>query len=146
MRRAPAAGRALAAIGALALAVATPGPARAAPLLGQATQFPMAITATYFAAAPVLADVNGDGRPDVVAGSDAAMVVVVMLGRGDGTLAAAVEYPAGLTASDTAVGDVTGDGRPDIVIGGMVQDFAAGTSTAAVSVLAGNGDGTFQAP
>ena len=47
-------------------------------------------------------------------------------------------FPAGNGPSKVAVGDLNGDGFPDLV----VSNFLANT----VSVLLGNGDGTFQAP
>lgn len=47
-------------------------------------------------------------------------------------------FPAGAGPSKVAVGDLNGDDRPDLV----VSDFLANT----VSILLGNGDGTFQAP
>jgi hypothetical protein len=40
----------------------------------------------------------------------------VLLGHGDGTFAAALEYPAGLGPSALATADLNGDGRPDLVV------------------------------
>jgi hypothetical protein len=85
-----------------------------------------------------IADVNGDGKQDVVAGGGD--VVFVFLNHGDGTLLPPVVYPAGhadLHAS-LAVGDLNGDGHPDLV--------TAGSPVSSVSVLLNHGDGTFDAP
>ncbi len=84
-----------------------------------------------------VADLNGDGKLDVVV-ADQANIVSVLLGNGDGTLQAAVSYSTG-TSSDpgsVAIADVNGDGKLDIVV--------ANQGAASVSVLIGNGDGTFQ--
>jgi FG-GAP-like repeat len=48
------------------------------------------------------------------------------------------EFSAGFSPSALAVADVNGDGVPDII--------AANAQTNTVSILLGNGDGTFQAP
>lgn len=86
-------------------------------------------------------DFNSDGRLDFVA-SSTGNAIVICLGNGDGSFQAPVSYvvndPLGL-----AVADLNGDGRLDIV----VADFnSLGTPFGGgVSVLLGNGDGTFQA-
>ena len=102
---------------------------------------------TYFL---VIADVNGDGKPDLVVADECtdhptcnSGAVGVLVGNGDGTFQAAVIYPSGGVGSlsgarSVAVADVNGDGRPDV----LVANYFSGT----VGVLLGNGDGTFQAP
>lgn len=87
----------------------------------------------------VVADFNGDGKADVagITGSD----VVVALGNGNGTFRTPVTYRASSRVAVTmalVVGDFNGDGRPDLVT-------ANRQSIGTVSVLLGNGDGTFQA-
>jgi hypothetical protein len=58
----------------------------------------------------------------------------VLLGHGDGTFAAPVNYQVG--GAGGVVGDFTGTGTLDIVV--------ANSTSNSVSVLRGNGDGTFQ--
>jgi len=80
------------------------------------------------AAAVVVADVNGDGYPDLItSGGD------VLLNRGDGSFRRPTHYGAG-TGSSVAVSDVNGDGKLDMIVG-----YDTG-----VGVLLGNGNGTFQ--
>src|SRR5450631_603549 len=80
----------------------------------------------------VVADLNGDGKLDLVVGSSDS--VCVLLGKGDGTFQPAVAYPSGAMANSLGVADMNGDGHLDIVAGNANN----------LSVLLGNGDGTFQ--
>jgi uncharacterized repeat protein (TIGR01451 family) len=83
-----------------------------------------------------VADVNGDGKPDLVVANQA---VSVLLGKGDGTFQSPVNYSlvgAGpIEPNSIVVADVNGDGKPDL----LVSLYGA-----SVDVLLGNGDGTFQ--
>src|SRR5207247_1298633 len=83
-----------------------------------------------------IADVNGDGKLDIIVSNQNAGNVSVLLGNGDGTFQGHVDYGAGSQPFSVATADVNGDGKPDIVC----TNF--GDST--VSVLLGNGDGTFK--
>jgi hypothetical protein len=98
----------------------------------------------------VIADVNGDGKPDLllsVGCSDsecASGAVSVLLGRGDGTFQTAVTYASGgYGAFKLAVADVNGDGKPDLVVGNCGPS-GGNCSNGTLGVLLGNGDGTFQ--
>jgi hypothetical protein len=99
-----------------------------------------------------VADLDGDGDRDVVVADKGQSYVSVLLGDGAGGFATAVDYPTypddypgwdGLSylvlkPHSVSVGDIGSDGHPDIV----VSNRADGT----ISVLHGNGDGTFDAP
>jgi hypothetical protein len=101
-----------------------------------------------------IADVNGDGKPDLVVANQCSSVnscptgngtVGVLLGNGDGTFQAPADYDAGeVPANSVIVTDVNGDGKPDIVVVGGCSIFQSCTADGVVSVLLGNGNGTFQ--
>ena len=92
----------------------------------------------------VLADVNGDGKADVIVTLPNSSSVGVLLGNGDGTFQTPKTYNAGLSnPSSVAVADVNGDGKPDLLVANLCGTTCANGS---VAVLLGNGDGTFQAP
>jgi len=109
--------------------------------LNAGTQTVTQVTAIKAALSVVAADVNGDGNEDLIVadfgGTGDAGGVVVMLGHGDGTFAAPVFYSVGSVGS-LVVDDVNNDGKLDIV----ATSGANGTN---LSVLPGNGDGTFGA-
>jgi hypothetical protein len=89
-----------------------------------------------------VADVNQDGKPDLVyLDGTTTFTVHVLLGNGDGTFSHGqdIALPAGVCCVVT-VADVTGDGKLDIILQGK-QQF-----TVNIAVLVGNGDGTFKAP
>jgi FG-GAP-like repeat len=106
----------------------------------------------YGPASVAVADVNGDGKPDIVVanfcGSSCgqAGTVGVLLGNGDGTFRTAVTYGSGgYNASSVAIADVNGDGKPDIVVANSCGSSSSCTGpVGTVGVLLGNGDGTFQ--
>jgi len=84
----------------------------------------------------VVADLNGDGWPDVaVAGKDP--VVYVLLNDGKGSLALAGTYPISGAGYELVAADINNDGKPDLCI--------AMTSTSRVAILLGTGNGTFSA-
>lgn len=106
----------------------------------------------------VLADLRSRGILDaVVANRRPGGAVDVLLGNGNGTFQPAVTYlakgwgplsPLGLEVNSLAVGDLNGDGIPDLAVIEDCRRFHDGICVEAgpVSVLLGNGDGTFQAP
>jgi hypothetical protein len=85
-----------------------------------------------------MGDLNGDGHPDIAFILAGESSVRVLLNAGDGvTFAAAVPYAVGAGAGSVAIGDLNGDRKLDLAV--TRDDGSAGT----VSVLLGNGDGTF---
>src|SRR5205823_3613567 len=63
-----------------------------------------------------VADVNGDGRPDLAVANELSANVSVLLGNGDGTFQGARTFDVGQLPRSVAVADVNGDGRPDLAV------------------------------
>ncbi len=83
-------------------------------------------------------DFNGDGIPDLVTVGYRSMSV--LLGTGDGSFQPALTFATGTLSYSVAVGDFNGDGIQDLALANY------GASGGSVSILLGNGDGSFQPP
>jgi hypothetical protein len=88
------------------------------------------------AIAVVAGDFNADGNSDLASANWISGTVSILLGNGDGTFQAAVNYAACTNPSYIALHDFDADGNVDLA----VTNFASDT----VSFLLGNGNGTFQ--
>ena len=87
------------------------------------------------------ADLNGDGRADVIGTAyNSTTTIFVLLSTPTGFGAAQVLPPRQWVAA-TAVGDITGDGHPDVVIAGY-----GGSSGPVVSIFANTGNGVLTPP
>jgi len=88
-------------------------------------------------------DFNEDGIQDLVATNTSLSNVAVLLGNGDGTFNTAVPYALNTSGGlgqapwNVVVGDINQDGHLDLAV--------ASDNAGSVSILQGNGDGTFQA-
>src|SRR5215471_9708901 len=82
----------------------------------------------------VIADFNGDGKNDVALTN--IQGIVILFGDGKGGFAGPVSSPIGAATSLTS-GDFNGDHKIDLAVVG---------SNNSVSLLIGNGDGSFQTP
>jgi hypothetical protein len=92
----------------------------------------------------ILADVNGDGRLDLVAGNSNTVGIALNSATRPGTFGTATTYFGGGTSLEgLAVGDVNGDGWPDVIVGSTGNQ--SGT-TVNVLLNSATAPGTFGAP
>ena len=84
-----------------------------------------------------LADFNSDGKLDIIKSTQTG-IINVALGNGDGTFQQALGFqiPGILNTESAVVGDFNGDGKQDLAFASQSSDV--------VTILFGNGDGTFQ--
>ena len=80
----------------------------------------------------VTADFDGDGKSDLAVATNHSSVTI-LLSNGK-----TFSYQVNCSYQALAVGDFDGDGKLDLAV--------AGYNIPAVSIMLGNGDGTFQAP
>ena len=113
-------------------------------------QAPITYSTTNNGQSVLLADLNGDGKLDIVLASQcsdntcASGAIQILLGNGDGTFQTAVSYNSGgIYSLGAAVGDTNGDGKLDIMVASECISNS-NCSNGVVGVLLGNGDGTFQ--
>ncbi len=109
---------------------------------GDGTFQPFILVPSLLPSTPVdgllaLADFNGDGKLDIVRISESG-IINVALGNGDGTFqnAPGFQITSILTVQSPVVGDFNGDGKLDLAFTNPGSDV--------VTILLGNGDGTFQ--
>lgn len=91
-------------------------------------------------AAPIdvkIADLNGDGHPDLAVANDGTNTVSVLSGDGTGSFGPKTDYTIGGGPHSVAIADLNGDGKPDLA----VTNYLSNT----VSVLINDGAGHFGA-
>lgn len=135
------------------------GPGKVGVLLGNGDgTFQSAITydsGGYLAGPVAISDVNRDGAPDLLIVNSCETldangqcttgdVVSILTGRGDGSFQPGTTLSTGGHGANLAVTDINGDGKPDLVITNRCIDTACAMLDTYVSVLLGNGDGSFQ--
>lgn len=103
-----------------------------------------------------VADVNGDGKPDLLVANHCASLMDcssdnqpgsagVLLGNGDGTFQAAQIYDSGsYYANSITVADVNGDGKPDLLVANCGGAVTPAAGTARQACCWGMGTGLFR--
>ncbi|MBO0797248.1 MAG: VCBS repeat-containing protein, partial [Blastocatellia bacterium] len=86
------------------------------------------------------ADLNNDGKADIIVVNSNSSTLSVMLGKGDGTFQPAIvtTFASGQSPAFVVIADINLDGNQDLV---TLAQFSS-----AASMLLGRGDGTFQSP
>jgi FG-GAP-like repeat/Bacterial Ig-like domain (group 3) len=90
-----------------------------------------------------VADVNGDGHPDLVLTNECTSGLCrtgslgVLLGNGDGTFGPVTTYPMEITPTGVVVADLNNDGHPDLLVA------ESNSTEGLVTVMLNAGDGTF---
>jgi len=103
---------------------------------GALTAYPSTTLGSYPNPADIqMLDLNGDGNPDLVYINQSFGTVAVMLGNGDGTVNAPVEFPGNGNSLGLALADLDGDGTVDVVTGNI-------NSGGLTAFLNANGSGT----
>src|SRR5262249_52556135 len=85
----------------------------------------------------VIADFNGDTKPDLAVANYGTNTASVLLGNGDGSFGIHTDFGTGSYPASVAIGDLNGDGKFDLAV--------ANEGSATVSVLLGSGNGMFGA-
>lgn len=91
----------------------------------------------------VTADLNGDGKLDLVVGNFGSLPaqpgnLAIFVGNGDGTFTAGETYLNTSNVGSVVLGDFNGDGTPDIAVGLTYP-------SPSLNILLGKGNGTFRA-
>ena len=89
----------------------------------------------------VAGDFNGDMKPDLAVANVLHHNVTILINNGAGTFSSTGTVPVDRNPETIRTADLNGDGKLDLAVGNV---FGGSLSTGNVSILLGNGNGTFQ--
>ncbi|HYL03113.1 MAG TPA: VCBS repeat-containing protein [Steroidobacteraceae bacterium] len=101
---------------------------------------PVMLSTGRFTSSVAIGDLNGDGKPDIVAatydanGNNGAVYVFLQNATTPGSFLAPVIFAAGAQPQAVRIADVNGDGLPDLIVANLGPGFD-GIGVAGVSVL-----------
>ena len=92
-----------------------------------------------------VADLNGDGKADIVSPNLEGDNVTILLGDGKGNFwqPTGSPFPCGDSPFNVAIGDVNGDGKPDLAIVNSPSSTSDRTGQDGLTILIGDGLGAF---
>jgi hypothetical protein len=96
-----------------------------------------AVTVNTYPTSIALADFNGDNHLDIATVSGGSRGLNINLNNGNGTFAATTNFATGFCPNGVTTGDFNHDGKADVAVACVFP------SSDGVSILIGNGDGTF---
>jgi hypothetical protein len=92
----------------------------------------------------LVGDFNHDGKPDLALANNGGGTVSILIGNGDGTFQPSADYPINNFGYGLVTGDFNGDGVLDLAVTSNNCNTPASNCVGTISILLGNGDGTFQ--
>lgn len=116
-------------------------------------QTPVNLATGNLTTSVAVGDLNGDGKPDIVAanydanGNNGQVTIFFQSASSPGTFAAGVSFPAGAQPQSVKILDVNGDGLPDLIVANKGPG-GDGTGAPGVSILLQDAShpGTFLTP
>ena len=91
----------------------------------------------------VAADFDGNGQLDLAVANFGSNTVSILLGNGNGTFRSGAVLPVGSEPDAIVAGEFTDDGKLDLAVANF-GGLYIGDPPGSISILLGNGDGTFQ--
>jgi type II secretory pathway component GspD/PulD (secretin) len=100
--------------------------------------------------AVITADFNADGKADLATANFTANTVSILLGNGNGTFGTHTDVAVGEGPTTLVSGDFNADGKTDLAVACQTGSVSGGLgphmASPSVTILLGNGDGTFATP